>query len=157
MITPSRPRDCSWVPSYFEQITVADFICSSDPTPEYNCIAHAAGKDDAPWWPLGVAPYHWPEGLPAQPPGEETAENFIKAFESEKYELCADGEIEAGFEKVAIYLNQNQKPTHAARSLPSGVWTSKLGDEEDIEHKTLEAVGGQWYGTAAVFLRRKIQ
>ena len=56
---------------------------------------------------------------------------------------------------IAIYCNFNPQlktleVTHAARQLPSGKWTSKLGDADDIEHNTLE--GGMrflaCYGTA---------
>jgi hypothetical protein len=45
-------------------------------------------------------------------------------------------------------------PKHAARSLPNGAWTSKLGDDEDIEHSTLAVLEGREYGRAKVFLKR---
>ncbi len=44
------------------------------------------------------------------------------------------------FEKIAIYVDTDGVPTHAARQLPDGSWTSKLGDWEDIQHQTLEAL-----------------
>lgn len=62
--------------------------------------------------------------------------------------------IEVGFEKVAIYADDNDVPTHAARSLPHGVWSSKMGDGEDIEHTTLSVVEGRNYGKAKRFLKR---
>lgn len=43
---------------------------------------------------------------------------------------------------------------HAARQQPSGVWTSKLGQMEDIEHNMLEALRGDVYGRVGLILRR---
>ncbi|MCI0637958.1 MAG: hypothetical protein L0Y72_23715 [Gemmataceae bacterium] len=42
-------------------------------------------------------------------------------------------------------------PTHAARQLPTGRWSSKLGPSEDIEHD-LHALEGEIYGTIALKL-----
>jgi hypothetical protein len=44
---------------------------------------------------------------------------------------------------------------HAARQLPGGRWTSKLGNREDIEHD-LNAVSGEAYGTVVMVLKRPI-
>ena len=40
--------------------------------------------------------------------------------------------------------------------LPNGVWTSKLGKLEDIEHQRLEGLtgGGFAYGSVRMFLRK---
>jgi hypothetical protein len=46
-----------------------------------------------------------------------------------------------------------------ARQLPTGVWTSKCGSLEDIEHETLEALAGfgpYEYGAVVRFLKRSI-
>ena len=80
-------------------------------------------------------------------------DSFIEAFESLGYEDCVDATPEAGFEKVAIFADSNGKPTHAARQLPNGSWTSKLGNWEDIRHTIYGLEGGQ-YGDATRFLRR---
>ncbi len=40
------------------------------------------------------------------------------------------------------------------RSIESGMWTSKLGKSEDIEHKTLEGLEGEEYGTIECILKR---
>ena len=64
-----------------------------------------------------------------------------------------DGSLEEGFEKVVIYV-KGVAPTHAARQLSSGWWTSKLGREWDIVHKRVEDVEGAVYGQAAQFMRR---
>jgi regulator of protease activity HflC (stomatin/prohibitin superfamily) len=44
-------------------------------------------------------------------------------------------------------------PVHAARQLPSGMWTSKLGALEDIEHQ-LEGLAGDRYGKIGQILKR---
>jgi hypothetical protein len=98
-------------------------------------MAHAAARSDAAWWPMeeeseGV---FWPEGAPR----EETLEAFVTAYVCEGYVSCGGAEPEPGFEKIAIYVDVEGKPAHAARQLPSGFWTSKLGDWE--EHRTQDA------------------
>ena len=152
-------RDCSWIPGKFENYRPENFKCCSDRTNDrpnngYNCIAWAAGKTDNWWWPTDISGSFWPKGLPKEFPNQETLGNFIKAFETEGYSVCGDSQFENGFEKVAIFVDGGGTPTHAARMLPSGVWTSKLGKMEDVEHKTLNDVEGRGYGEAKTFLRR---
>ena len=120
----------------------------------YNCIAYAAGRTDKPWWPHFSRLYFWPPHLPREFPGTQTKDNFIKAFEWLGYKPCKDGKLIKGIEKVVIFLKNNQ-PEHAARQLESGVWTSKCGRLEDIQHDTLEAVEGDLYGKAEIFLHRR--
>ena len=64
--------------------------------------------------------------------------------------------LEPGFEKVALYADRNEEVTHAARQTADGSWTSKLGEWEDIAHKSLEALCGDEpaYGTVAQILKR---
>ena len=88
-------------------------------------------------------------------PGTKTLENFVNAFKPERFVECESAELEDGLEKVAIFVNYRNKPLHAARSLPDGSWTSKLGDGEDIRHPTLFALEGRRYGNAVAFLKRK--
>ena len=155
-------RDCSWLlnsKEEFGNVRPDNFKCSSDPTRDrddkYNCIAWAVGKTDSWWWTRKQFGYHWPKGLPHEPLNRETVENCVRAIESEGFERCGDGEFENGFEKVAIYVNHLNVPKHAARSLPDGTWTSKMGDDEDIEHSTLDVLEGRGFGKAKVFLKRK--
>ena len=77
------------------------------------------------------------------------------------YEVCPIGSraLEPGVQKIALYVDEDGTPTHAARQLPSGEWTSKLGRAEDIRHKTLEALEGSagqppGYGRAKLILKR---
>jgi hypothetical protein len=88
---------------------------------------------------------------------EHTLDAFILAFATRGYQLCDAPDAEDGYEKIAIYVDADGKPTHAARQvMPSGKWASKLGSWEDIIHFTLGGVEGADYGSAAKFLKRKI-
>jgi hypothetical protein len=128
----------------------------TDPAPKgYNCIAFAAGHQDRPWWPHpDKFLYYWPPHLARETVDLETAANFIRAFEWKGYKVCKDGNRKKGIEKVAIFL-RNNRPKHAARQLESGLWTSKCGDLEDIQHETLKAGEGKAYGNAIIFLHRR--
>ena len=46
--------------------------------------------------------------------------------------------------------------THMARQLASGLWTSKLGELEDIEHETPAELEGDIYGIVVQYMRRAI-
>jgi hypothetical protein len=76
----------------------------------------------------------------------------VQAFESLGYQLCEHGHLEAGFAKVAIYALDG-KPAHAARQLPDGRWTSKLGRDIDIAH-SLSGLVGPAYGEVAIYVKR---
>ena len=71
------------------------------------------------------------------------------------YKQCADSMLEDGFEKVALYGSLSLY-THAARQLPNGRWTSKLGNGEDIEHEIPDNVGGGLYGEVVQFMKRPL-
>ncbi len=122
---------------------------TSPRTDNYNCIAWAADETHRKWWPIGA---HWPPNVPR----EETVPAFILAFATRNYEPCDNGTLETGYEKVAIYVDSSQTPTHMARQLSSGRWTSKLGDLEDIEHQTLRQLEEGSYGHAIQYLKRPI-
>ena len=116
---------------------------------DYNCIGWACGSDSLSLWP-GSEYHEWSPDLPQ----EETIPSFIALFEQEGYQLCDTPDFEDGFEKIAIFAKDNE-PTHAARQVEGGRWTSKMGYRGvDIEHDGLEAIEGPYYGHAIVFLRR---
>lgn len=114
----------------------------------YNCLAWAAHEVERWWWPDSLGTAYWPEGVPRT----ETLTAFIAAYAMCGFVPAVDDSFEPGFEKIAIYAKSG-KPTHAARQLPSGRWTSKLGRAEDIEHD-LSALNGDLYGTVAIILHR---
>ena len=84
----------------------------------------------------------------------ETLNSFIEAFATLGYAPCNDGTFEADLEKLVIYLDGGV-PTHMARQLDSGVWTSKPGSSWDIEHLAPIEVNGEIYGGASQYLARR--
>ena len=126
---------------------------TSPPTPRYNCFAWAAEEDNRFWDPNGG---WWPAGIPR----DLSINAFVQAYSTVGYVQCADGTHDPGVEKIAIYAKNvpgfGQQPTHAARQLPNGRWTSKLGKNVDIEHTTLEAIADGTYGSVVLFMSRPL-
>jgi hypothetical protein len=91
----------------------------------------------------------WPDHAPRI----STLDAFVATFSLDGYAPCATGDFEKGWEKIALYAKDGV-PTHAARQLGSGKWTSKLGRLEDIEHDSPELLEGDTYGAVVRFLRR---
>ncbi len=123
---------------------------TSPPSEDYNCIAWAAGIDNDWWWPDPNCT--WPPSAPR----EATLSAFIAAFATLGYEPCGDGTLEEQTEKVAIYAFPDGRTTHAARQLPSGRWTSKLGEAEDIKHGSPAELEGVVYGAVVQYMRREV-
>jgi hypothetical protein len=130
-------------------LTATNYRITSPTSWKYNCIAWAVGSSDAWWWPTPGR--FWPNGAPR----EESLHAFTVAMETQGFSLCSSSELEPGMEKIALYA-VDMVPTHAARQLPSGWWTSKLGPDFDIEHADLNAVAGGVYGQPVAFLSRPI-
>jgi hypothetical protein len=110
-----------------------------------------AGGDDSRWWqptPIPMGGYYWPPGLPVV----DTIDNYERALEAHGYTRCADGSLEAGVEKVALYQWPGEgKFSHAARQLANGSWASKCGQLQDIEHASPhDLVGPRQYGYGEV-------
>lgn len=137
--------------SVFPHLIGSSYAITSPSTAEYNCIAWAAGDSERWWWPVAGSFAYWPPNIPLQ----ESLDAFIKAFGSIGFTPCGNADIEQGYEKIALYVDSNGKPTHAARQLPNGRWTSKLGKIEDIEHE-LDGLTGTVYGGVAQVLKRPI-
>lgn len=122
---------------------------TSEKTERYNCIAWAFKDNRRHWWPNGKRSY-WPISAL----GLSVSDAFEKWFEVDGWERCSDDNQEAGFEKVALYCLQGQ-PTHAARQLDTGLWTSKLGPDIDLTHK-LHELSGPSYGVPTRYYRKAL-
>jgi hypothetical protein len=75
------------------------------------------------------------------------------AFATLGYAVCASEGLEPGYQKVALFADEQGVPKHAAAQLTNGRWTSKLGKFEDIEHE-LHDLEGTGYGLVALIMRR---
>lgn len=127
-----------------------NYTITSPPDPAYNCVAYAAGVTDDWWSQAGI--YPWPNA-----PRTPDIGSLISVFRGQGYELCADADagVADGYEKVALYA-ANGLWTHAARQLPGGQWSSKLGVYEDISHQSPQALAGDAYGAVHCIMRRKL-
>jgi hypothetical protein len=143
----------SWPPQDFPQLNILNHVETSPKTQRYNCVAWAAGNDTRWWWPDPLRTSYWPPNVPR----EETMDAFILAFGTLGYAPCADGTREPGFDKIAIYATYAMGihfPTHVARQMPTGQWTSKLGNCEDVAHSNTDVLTGPRYGAAVQFMKR---
>jgi hypothetical protein len=142
-------RDSLPSSSSFPRLHPGNHEITSLSTPRYNRIAWAAEDDARFWWPDVDDVAYWPPHVPRV----EAIEAFADAFRTIGYLPCDDGEFEPGYQRVALYALHGI-PTHAARQLPDGRWSSKLGRSEDITH-TIDALDGPLYGAIVLFLRRQ--
>lgn len=134
------------LPAWFPNLESCEWQVTSPSSVFYNCIAWVMGDQRRNWWPIF---YYWPPGAVR----EETVEACRQAFSICGFEVCEKAGAEPGFEKVAVYA-QGDELTHAARQLPNGQWSSKVGELEDIQHDTLEALEGRDYGKVVLIMRR---
>jgi hypothetical protein len=113
----------------FPNLTPTNHRVIGSATDEYNCIAWACGNPQR-WWQPGPL-FHWP--VPCDPTAYWTLANLCAALATVGFVASDDGELEPGFEKIAVYAHSEAEYTHAARQLPSGKWSSKLGKWELID------------------------
>jgi len=133
----------------FPQLRTTTFRITSSVDDVYNCVAWAVNDVHRWWWPTGESNFYWPANLPAT----VTVPAFQAMLESMNFEVCNDTYLQSEFDRVAVFADRDSIPTHAARQLRSGLWTSKLGRSVDIEHE-LHALEGSIYGTVSLVLRR---
>jgi hypothetical protein len=81
----------------------------------------------------------------------------IEIFKHHGYIVCDTDEREDGYEKVALYEHPDFGIEHASRQLQDGQWTSKLGEWEDIRHKTPQSVECDDYGNVVQIMKRRRQ
>ncbi|TFI53918.1 hypothetical protein BLD44_012965 [Mastigocladus laminosus UU774] len=137
----------------YPNLAACGYKLTSPDTIDYNCVAWAAEDNETWWWPDAQNQYYWPHNIPR----EETLEAFQQAYKILGYEICESDALEEGFQRIAIYTNSNKVPTHVARQLLNGKWTSKLGSYEDIEHNNLQGLTGQpGYGEITCIMKRSL-
>jgi hypothetical protein len=128
----------------------SSFVITSARDASYNCVSWAALDQDNWWWPSEDD--YWPQGIEKK----VTIECFIAAFATLGYEICNSVQLEESLEKIVIFTKEGT-PTHVARQLPTGRWTSKLGHEFDIAHAELDDLTGKKFGKwSRVLCRPKV-
>lgn len=133
---------------------MTDYVVTSPKDAGTNCISFAAGDPLRKWDP-GMLPspgYYWPPEALQDDNDDVVA--LKRAFSAIGYEECENGELEIGFQKVALYALKEDDWLHASLQEPNGEWSSKLGSGYDIRHKTPECVCGPTYGNVVGFMKR---
>ena len=96
---------------HFPRLVTSAFSFESPRTNDYNCFAWALGQDDRRFDPVGG---YWPSGLARR----LNLQTFIILFEQYGHEICGTGELEEGYEKIAIFVGEYDGgrigPTHGA-------------------------------------------
>jgi hypothetical protein len=135
----------------FPGLAQGGYSITSPHDKKYNCIAYAAGDTNNWWWPAPaeMKEVYWPPAVPRV----ETLPAFHEAFASLGYCQCTTEHLEQGFKKIAVFANAHGVPLYAARQLPSGRWTSKLGEREDIDHARRD-LEGDAYGNVVLIMKR---
>ena len=133
----------------FPRLAGNNYEITSPPTGHYNCIAWAAGEMQRWWWPgENEDMEYWPPGVIR----EGTQHAFEAAFATLGYKVCESEVFEEGYQKIALFANDDG-PSHAARQLSNGRWTSKLGRLEDVEHALHDLEGLQYGAVVRIMMR----
>lgn len=137
----------------FPELNGGNYRVTSQKDETYNCVAWAVGDTSHFWDDVRikgrrVKGYYWPPGLSA-----ETVDGWKQVFILHGYAECDSRSFETELEKVAIFELANE-PSHVARQLDGGKWTSKLGKGCDIEHSALDVLEGEEYGKVKVVMSR---
>jgi hypothetical protein len=99
---------------------------------------------------LPIPGYYWPPGA-IRGSGIDA---LVSAFEVIGYAICSGADVEDGYDKVALYIDQHGFWLHAAKQETDGWWSSKLGNLEDIRHRSPHALSGREYGQVMYYMRR---
>lgn len=129
------------------------FLITSQQTWSYNCIAWAFGDDKKWYWPTEHPSHYWPPNIRR----ELDLQSFIELYELVSYKICDSPDLEDSLEKIAIFAFPNGDPSHAAKQLPNGKWTSKMGPWHDVEHTFNSINNSPGYGNATIFMSRPIE
>ena len=133
----------------FPSLFRTPFKVTSFPDDTYNCVAWAM-HDNTNWWePHGQA--YWPIV-----DRDVSFTGYLKMFEAVGFERCSTGDPEEGYEKIAVFADQDGGFSHVARHKQLKFWTSKCGQADDISHH-LESLEGDLYGQVKVFMKRRTQ
>lgn len=103
----------------------------------YNCIAFTVDDFDNKIFPISNMDFKWP--LQSR---INSIDNFVEFYKLFGYIPCGKNfSYDNKFNKIALYVDKNNFPTHAAKQYDEKYWESKIGNYERILH-TLEGLEG---------------
>jgi hypothetical protein len=136
---------------WFPNLNPAEDGITSEASDAYNCVAWAMGDTERVWERGSPRPSYWPPGVAGA-----SVRGWMRVLEIQGYEVCHSPDLEAGCEKIAIYVSRDGSvPNHVARQIGDGAWASKLGLLEDIRHSRLESLVGDEHGIIGPIMRRQ--
>jgi hypothetical protein len=146
-------RDIQDIYDRCRRLGESDHRVTSQPTDKYNCVGWIDRELDR-WWEPGVI---WPRGVPEPDDADDNdLPAYVAFFEHRGFRRCDDSTLEDGFLKIALYVRDNTF-AHVAKQLPSGGWSSKIGDGHDVRHEQLDALHDAVFyegAMASVFMKR---
>ncbi len=129
----------------FPNIPTKDIKIDGDEDSSYNCIGWAFGDNSRWWWPGGGV--YWPNS------DSPTIHAFDSLLKDTAHGIeTSDQKHEDGFVKLALFSRDPEPrsesyPTHLARQLEDGEWSSKTGFSYLIRHgHDVRAMNGGDYG-----------
>jgi hypothetical protein len=152
---PNEPD--SYLEERFPKLKGGLYETKSPRDPRYNCFAFAANDTHHVWQYTGpdkLGGYFWPNEVKG-----DTIEHLLRVYELLGFVVCDTTDLEPDVVKIAIYVDEDGAPSHAARQTRRGTWMSKLGKRgKDIEHETLNLLEGNQndeYGTVERVMKRR--
>jgi hypothetical protein len=100
---------------------------------------------------LTLPGFYWPPGAIRG----QSIDALVSAYETLGYEICSGADLEDGYEKVALYVNQFGSWEHIAKQEEDGWLSSKLRNLEYIRYPTALAVSSADYRQVMYFMRRR--
>lgn len=153
----NHKRARAYLVALFRGLRNAQWDIKSKADINYNCIAWSAGEKHRRWdlsdHPGTHLPSYWPEGVKKS----EGIAYLIAAMMKEGFVVCEREEAvtyDPEFDTIVVY-ERDAKWEHAARLLHNGMWSSKIGYFNDIQHDSPEAIAGRDYGHPFKYMKRR--
>ena len=108
----------------FPGLARGGYTITSPSNKDYNCIAWAAGDAENWWWPVSpdIKEVFWPAAVPRA----ETISAFRAAFAALDYIECGGEDLEPGFEKIALFADdQGIPPANGPTLVGRANWVSE--------------------------------
>ena len=132
----------------FPSLNRNNYTVTSPEDFNYNCLAFALGDLHTWWEPPGQYGFCWPPGF-SQDSSVETVTRIIKLH---GYSVECGPNDSPLADSIAVFA-RNGEWTHFAKYV-DGQWFSKIGEDHDISHASLNLLESDLYGEVVRILSR---
>jgi hypothetical protein len=115
---------------------------------DYNCLAFVLGDYENWWEPPGLYGHYWPPGFRE----DVSVETVTKIIKLHGFVVEHAPDIPPLTESIAVFA-KGEDWEHFAK-FANGVWSSKIGEDHDITHSSLQVLEGDLYGRVVKILSR---